>query len=78
MSAMEDERVHHVAQRAATKFGARFRHSDDFSVEWVEAKCDIVRAVSSCSLLSSNFPQGSNTKGRIGPVAHSPVPNVTF
>ena len=44
MSAMEDERVHRVAQRAATKFGARFRHSDDFSVEWVEEECDIVRA----------------------------------
>jgi hypothetical protein len=44
MSAMEDERVHRVAKRAATKFGARFRHSDDFSVEWVEAECDIVRA----------------------------------
>ena len=25
------------AQRAATKFGAHFRHSEDFSVEWVEA-----------------------------------------
>jgi len=67
MSAMEDERVHRVAQRAATKFWALFRHSDDFSVECVEAECDIVRAVSSCSLLSSTLPQAQTPKDGSGP-----------